>query len=106
MPAAAASRTSASGVDRPSDAVVWRCRSITPIGGGGRRGAPALARDQAPVLANQQLEVVALLVGELEEDALAFRFLEPLAVPLEELVRAALAADADEQGLAIGAALS
>ena len=39
MPAAAASRTSASGVDRPSEAVVWRWRSITPIAGGGRRGA-------------------------------------------------------------------
>ena len=43
----------------------------------------------------------ALLVGELEEDLLAFGVLEPLAVALEELVRAALALDADEQRLLI-----
>ena len=43
----------------------------------------------------------ALLVGELEEDLLAFGVLEPLAVALEELVGAALALDADEQRLLI-----
>ena len=48
----------------------------------------------------------ALLVGELEEDALALGLLEALAVFLEELVRAALAADADEQRAAIVARLS
>ena len=42
----------------------------------------------------------AFLVGKLQEDLLAFGVLEPLAVALEELVRAALALDADEQRLA------
>ena len=89
-----------------------RCRSITWWGGssgpGGRRrgGLPrALAGvapgDERAVLANQQLEVFALLLGELEEDLLAFGVLEPLAVALEELVRAALAADADAQRLGL-----
>ena len=45
--------------------------------------------------------MLALLVREFEEDALAFRFLEPLAVLLEEAVRAALAADADHQRLLV-----
>ena len=45
--------------------------------------------------------MVALLVGELEEDPLAFRLLEPFAVALEEAMRAALAADADHQRLTI-----
>ena len=49
----------------------------------------------------EQLEMLALLVGELEEDLLAFGVLEPLAVFLEEPVRAALAADADQQRLLI-----
>jgi hypothetical protein len=49
------------------------------------------------VLADEQVQVLALLVGELEENPLALGLLEPLAVALEELVRAALAADADEQ---------
>ncbi len=48
---------------------------------------------------------VALLVGELEEDALALGVLEPLAVALEEPVRAALAPDADHQRLAVVDAL-
>src|SRR5262249_48936172 len=60
-------------------------------------GAAARAGGQRSVLADQQVEMVALLVGELEEDALAFGLLEPLAVPLEEAVRTALAADADQQ---------
>ena len=74
-------------------------------GGGGRAGVPAagaaLALDERAVLADQQIEVLALLVGELEEDLLAFGVLEPLAVLLEEAVRAALAADADHQRLLI-----
>ena len=47
----------------------------------------------------------ALLVGELEEDLLALRVLEPFAVPLEEPVRRALAADADLQRLPVVDAL-
>ena len=43
----------------------------------------------------------ALFGGELEEDLLAFRVFEPLAVAFEELVRSALALDADEQRLLI-----
>ena len=83
-----------------------RWRSITPIA----RRRPSRVRrplpcDQAAVFANQQIEMLALLVGELEEDALAFRLLEALAVRLEEAVRSALAADADEQRLAVAAAL-
>src|SRR6266567_7482457 len=46
------------------------------------------------------------LVGELEEHLLALGVLEPLAVLLEELVRAALALDADEQRLLIVHALA
>ena len=42
-----------------------------------------------------------LLLGELEEDTLAFGFVEALAVLLEESVRTSLAADADEQCLLI-----
>ena len=73
----------------------------------GRRAplASALALDEQAVLADQQLEVRALLVGELEEDPLAFGILEPLAVSLEELVRPALAADADHQRLPVVDAL-
>src|SRR6478609_8490876 len=50
---------------------------------------------QRAVLANQQLEMLALFFRELEENALALRILEALAVALEETMRAALAADAD-----------
>ena len=65
-----------------------------------RFAAPALARaalalDERAVLANQQLEVLALFVGKLQEHLLAFGIFEPLAVALEEAVRAALAANAD-----------
>ncbi len=42
-----------------------------------------------------------LFVGEFEEDALPFRVFESFAVPLEELVRSALAFDADEERLEI-----
>src|SRR5438132_12552837 len=48
----------------------------------------------------------ALFVGELQEHALAFRFLEALAVAFEELVRSALALDADEQRLLVVDALA
>ena len=44
----------------------------------------ALAFDEQAVLADEQVEVRPLLVGELEEDLLAFGVLEPLAVALEE----------------------
>ncbi len=54
-----------------------------------------LALDERAVLANQQLEVLALLVGKLEKHLLAFGVFEPFAVALEEPVRAALAANAD-----------
>ena len=69
----------------------------------GARAAPAAALPlhERAVLANQQFEVLALLVGELQEDALAFGVLEALAVSLEEAVRAALAADADHQRLPV-----
>jgi len=45
--------------------------------------------------------VLALFVGKLEEDLLAFRFLELLAVFFEELVRTSFALDADEQRLLV-----
>src|SRR5262249_19480638 len=51
----------------------------------------------------EELEVIAFLFRELEEHALALRLLEALAVPLEEAMRRALTADADEQGLLVGA---
>ena len=65
------------------------------------RSLPALALAQRAVLANEQIEVGALLVGELEKYLLPFGILEPLAVAFEELVRAALALDADEQRLLV-----
>ena len=71
-----------------------------------RRGGARLALAQRAILADQQIEVRALFVGELEEDLLAFGVLEALAVALEELVRAALALDADEQRLLIVDALA
>src|ERR1043165_5152089 len=49
--------------------------------------------------------MIAFLGRELEEDALAFGFLEALAVFLEEAVGRALAADADEQGASVADAL-
>ena len=91
-------------MQRPSDAVVWVWRSINGRGRSARRRLAGRLPEplaERAVFANQQIEVGALLVGELEEDLLAFGVLEPLAVPLEELVRAALAPDADEQRLLI-----
>jgi len=61
----------------------------------------SLPLHQRAVLADEEVEVGALLVGKFEEDLLAFRILETLAVFLEELVGPALAADADHQGLLI-----
>src|ERR1700704_3368406 len=61
----------------------------------------SLALDQRAVLADEQVEMLALLVGELEKDLLAFGVFESLAVLLEEAVRIAFAADADQQGLLI-----
>src|SRR5258705_2484691 len=124
-PALAARSTSSAGVQRPSDAIVCRWRSIMPRGSpipdpgldppGSPRGRAMrggrLSRHRLPaaplplhertVFAHQQVEVGAFLVGELEEDLLALRVIEALAVLLEEAVRVALAADADEQGLLI-----
>src|SRR6185295_8555988 len=78
-----------------------RSRARASPARGGSRRAPRLPGPQRTILANQQIQVRALLVGELEEHLLAFGILEPLAVALEELVRAALALDADEQRLLI-----
>src|SRR6202171_5368215 len=70
------------------------------------KGAPgARPLPQRAVLADEEVEVRALLVGEFQEDLLALGVLEPLAVPLEELVRRALAFDADEQRLPVVDAL-
>src|ERR1700741_670425 len=68
---------------------------------GRRLPAASLPLHERAVFAHEQVEVRALLVGELQEDLLAFRVLEALAVFLEEAVRVALAADADEQRLLI-----
>ena len=65
------------------------------------RPLPPLPLAQRTVLADQQIEMGAFLVGKFQEDLLAFGVLEPLAVALEELVRAALALDPDEQRLRI-----
>src|SRR5207244_11756138 len=56
---------------------------------------------QRAVLPDEEIEVRALFVGELEKDLLPFGVLEALAVPFEELVRSTLALDADEQRLLI-----
>ena len=66
-----------------------------------RAASPSLALEKRAVLANEQVEMLALLVCEFQEDLLAFGILEALAVFLEEAVRAALAADADHEGLLV-----
>src|SRR4051794_38903134 len=66
-----------------------------------RASAPALAFHEGPVLADEQLEMRALLVGELQENFLALGVLEFFAVAFEETVRAALALDADHQRLPV-----
>src|SRR5688572_6060050 len=57
----------------------------------------SLARDERPVLANEQVEVIAFLVGKLEKDSLALRFFESFTVLPEKAVRPALAPDSDAQ---------
>ena len=103
-PAAAARATSSSGVQRPSDAVVWVWRSINARHARGAR-FPARRTDSrsrsARYSRDEQVPVGAFFFGEFEKDLLAFRILEPLAVFLEELVRVALAPNADEQRLQI-----
>src|SRR4029453_4859714 len=64
-------------------------------------GCAALPLQQRLVLADQELEVRTLLLGELEEDLLSLGVLELLAVALEEPVGAAFAANADEIRLLI-----
>src|SRR5436190_6217127 len=66
-----------------------------------RFSTATLPLDERAVLPDEQVEVLALLVGKLEKDLLALRILEALAVLLEEPVRVALAADADEERLLI-----
>src|SRR5258706_16328715 len=66
-----------------------------------RLPAASLPLDERAVLAHEQVEMLALLVGELEKDLLAFGVFESLAVFLEEAMRVAFAADADQQGLLI-----
>src|SRR5690242_15754886 len=61
----------------------------------------SLALHQRAVFAHEQIEVRAFFIGEFEKDLLALGILEALAVLLEEAMRAALAADADEQRLLI-----
>src|SRR5262245_43825212 len=56
---------------------------------------------QRAVLAHEQLAVGPLFVRELAQSLLARGILEALAVALEELVRTALAPDADEQRLLV-----
>src|SRR6185369_9831080 len=68
---------------------------------GARAALTPLALHERAVFADEQLEMFAFFVGELEEDRLAFRLLELLAVLLEEAVRAALALDADQERLLI-----
>src|SRR5258706_5790647 len=63
--------------------------------------ASALPLAQRFVFVEQEIEVSALFVGKLEKDSLAFGILEAFAVPLEEVVRATLALDADQQRLEI-----
>src|SRR5687768_13036199 len=71
---------------------------------GDRSSSPGfrlLALHQAAVFANQQVQVFALLVGELQEDALALGLFKPIAVTLEELMGAALALDPDQERLTV-----
>ena len=81
------------------------------VGAAGARGRPAAVAG-APFRLTRLLysrisssRCCFLFLGELHEDLLAFGVLEPLAVLLEEAVRAALAADADQQRLLVVDAL-
>ena len=93
------------GVEMEIDRTLREERSPRRAGRGSPRPlrAPhmALALHQRLVFAHQQIQMFALFVGELEEDLLALGVLELLAIFLEEPVRAALAADADEQRLLV-----
>src|SRR4051812_10087644 len=80
-------------------------------GGGGSRRArwtrpAALALAEGPVFADQQVAVLAFLFSELEEDLLALGVFEAVAIFLEEVVRSALALNADEQGFEVVDALA
>src|SRR5882672_4267459 len=66
-----------------------------------RLAAASLPLDERAIFADEQVEVIALFVGELQKNLLALGVLEPLAILLEEPVRIPLAADADQQGLLI-----
>ena len=62
------------------------CRRVLRFAGRGGP-SPPLALDEGAVLADQQAQVRALFVGELEEDLFALGVFELLAVALEEAVR-------------------
>lgn len=66
-----------------------------------RAATSPLTPHERPVLTHEQIEVLALFVGKLEEDLLAFGILEPFAVFLEETVRSPLASNADHQRLLV-----
>ena len=113
-PARAARSTSSRGVQRPSEAVVCRWRSIDACGANVHRAARAeaaparfvtpcmaLTLHQRLVLAHQQIQMFPLFVGELEEDLFALGVFEAVSVFLEEPVRTALAADANQQRLLV-----
>jgi hypothetical protein len=57
--------------------------------------ALTLTTKQGTVLPEEHFEVIAFLLGEFQENLLAFRVLEAFAVALEEAVRATFAADPD-----------
>src|SRR5262245_65013700 len=88
-------------IARPTQSYGYGDRSMPLRSGAAKRAVFARPRAlpfaQRLVLVQQQIQMRALFVGELEEDSLAFRILEPLAVALEEVVRAALALDADQE---------
>src|SRR5687768_718778 len=87
------------GEDRPGSPRAGACGRRRSRAGTASR-AP-LPLDERTILADEQVEMLALFVGEFEEDLLALGVLEALAVLLEEPVRPALAADADHQRLLI-----
>src|SRR6476661_481404 len=66
-----------------------------------RGPAAPLALDQRTIFADEELEVRAFFVGELQEDLLALGVFELVAVSLEEAMRAALALDPEHKGLAV-----
>src|SRR5262252_8764836 len=97
--------------DRSSTPDRASCRRRGAVGGGGRTPAAAAggrraSRTQRAILANQQLEVRAFLVRKLEKHLLSRRILEPFTIFLEELMRAALAPDPDQERLLVVHALA